>query len=424
MAVGRLESHTAAGGVGQGAALTEILLFFFCLAASAMFSAGETSFTLLDKSRMRVQAKAGNRQARLMARLWQKPERFFTPLLLGNTLANITASVAITSLFLDWWGSGGTLIAMVVVTGITLYVGELIPKGLAARVPGRVSRLLFYPLLILFLLFWPVSFLINGSLAIVRRLFPRLGPDDSYTSRQELETLAHAYGASEREMLGNALRFSDLTLAEVMVPRVEMRSFPQTKPVTEVLEECRGLRFSRFPLYAETPDQVTGVLFLKDLLGISPPIRAQATAYARPANFLVESLPIAQAIEQMRCLQTSIVLVLDERGGVAGLVTLEDLAEEIVGEIWDEFEQPRILVVPGKAGEWVLDARIPLRELAQRWQVVLPVHANTLGGALEELGGEIPRAGQRFPIPNGELVVLNATVRSVRRVGLRLAKPV
>jgi CBS domain containing-hemolysin-like protein len=410
--------------MGQGSALTEILLFLVCLVASAMFSAGETSFTLLDKSRMRVQAKAGNQRARLMASLWRKPERFFTPLLLGNNLANITASVAITSLFLSWWGSSGTVIAMVVVTILTLYAGELIPKGLAARFPGHTSRLLFYPLLIFFLLFWPVSFLINGFLAFFRRLFPLFGRSDSYTSRRELETLAHAYGASEREMLGNALRFSDLTLAEVMVPRVEMRSFPETKPVAEVLEECRGLRYSRFPLYTENPDQMTGVLFLKDLLGISPPVSAQAKEYARPVTFLVESLPIAQAIEQMRSVQTSIVLVLDERGGVAGLVTLEDLTEEIVGEIWDEFEQPRVLVVPGEEGEWVLDARIPLRELAQRWQVFLPVHANTLGGALEELSGEIPLAGQRFPIPNGELVVLNATVRSVRRVGLRLAKPV
>jgi putative hemolysin len=381
-----------------------------------MFSAGETAFTLLDKSRMRVQAKAGNRQARLMARLWQKPERFFTPLLLGNNLANITASVAITSLFFSWWGSSGTVIALVVVTGLTLYAGELIPKGLAARFPGQVSRLLYYPLLILFLLFWPVSFLINGFLAFLRHLFPLFGRNDSYTSRRELETLAHAYGASEREMLGNALRFSDLTLAEVMVPRVEMRSFPETKPLAEVLEECRGLRFSRFPLYAKNPDQMTGVLFLKDLLGVSPPVGAEAMEFARPVTFLVESLPIAQAIEQMRSVQTSIVLVLDERGGVAGLVTLEDLTEEIVGEIWDEFEQPRVLVVPGEEGEWVLDARIPLRELAQRWQVFLPVH--------EELSGEIPSAGQRFSIPHGELVVLSATVRSVKRVGLHLAKPV
>ncbi len=219
--------------------MLEWLFLLLLLFLSALFSAAETSYTVLDKRRLRVAKEAGNHRAAVILFLWEKPERFFTPLLIANSLAATGATVLLTTLLIHSLGAAGPWLATAIVTLLLLFFAELVPKGIAARFPRRISSLLLPVVLLVYFLFWPVSWVINGLMAGLRRLFPSLQYSGALRSRQEIETLAAAWGGEEDQALfSRTLRFAAKRLGEVMVPRVAMRAFPVEKPALEILREA------------------------------------------------------------------------------------------------------------------------------------------------------------------------------------------
>lgn len=395
----------------------EWLFFLLLLFLSALFSAAETSYTVLDKRRLRAAKEAGNRQAAFILFLWEKPERFFTPLLTANSLAATGATVLLTTLLIHRLGAAGPWLATALVTLLLLFFAELVPKGIAARFPRRISSLLLPVVLLVYFLFWPVSWLVNGLLAGLRRLFPSLQYTSAFRSRQEIETLAAAWGGEEDQaILSRTLRFAAKRLGEVMVPRVAMRAFPVEKPALEILREASSLRYSRFPLYLGSLDRVIGVLYLKDLLGVPMASPIPASQLAREPLFLPENLSLARALEEMRLRRTSLALVVDERGGTAGLVTMEDLAEEIVGEIWDEYDSPSERIHAGPDGSLLLAGQTTLAEISEDYGVVLESQATTLGGAITEHLGHFPVQGEEVDLGPVQARILLATPKSVERV--------
>lgn len=394
----------------------EIIVFLLCTILAAFFSASETSFTVLNKTVLGKRAKAGDRRAGWILWLWEKPERFFTPVLIGTDLAEISASVALTAVFLRWWGPLGALTSAILVTIIMLFWGELLPKGVAARFPLRLSQWLFYPLLAVIFLLYPFSLLFNLGLSFLRKIFPSLGKS-SLLSREELEATARAWGKlEERQMLNQALRFSQKSLEDIMVPRIDIVAFPREKPVLEILEGCKDMRFSRLPLYDQSIDQIVGVLYLKDLLGKNIVPANRADEFARSPLFLVQNLSLPQALEKMRSGQSSLAIVVDDYGGVAGLVTMEDLAEEIVGEIWDEYDRPAVEVETLQDGGYLLDARTPIRSLEERWGLKIKSNSLTVGGALTDVLGRIPRRGEEIALGPVHFKILEASNKAVKRV--------
>ncbi|MCR4432467.1 MAG: hemolysin family protein [Caldiserica bacterium] len=396
--------------------MRELVIFILLIFLSAIFSSGETSFTLLDKTRLRLKARGGDRRAKLLFSLWEKPELFFTPLLIGNNLVNITASVILTAVFVKIWGELGALISTILVTIVVLYFAELLPKALAARFPNLMSRVLFYPLFVIFVLLAPLSLIFNSSLRLLHKAVPGLKSRSSLFSREEVQAIASSWGKEElSEILDRALVFSQKTVGEIMVPRVDIKAFPEEKPVLELLREAQSMRYSRFPIYRGTVDHIVGVLYLKDLLEIKLDSALIAGALAKPPFFLVESLPLIPALEEMRDKRTSLALVVDEYGGISGLITLEDILEEIVGEIWDEYDRP-VSLIKEEPGGLVVDARIAMAELADRYRLPIKSETVTLGGFLEELAGGIPSPGQKFTVEGVCFEVLESTNKAVKRV--------
>ena len=402
----------------------ELVAFLLLLILSSLFSGGETAFTLLDKVRLRLEAQEGNRKARLLVKLWDRPELFFTPLLVGNNLANIACTVIITALFVRLMGEIGALVSTIVVTLLILYFGELLPKTLAARYPTSISRVLFYPLLCVFVLIAPVSLIINSGLRALHRVVPGLKDRGPLISREGMEALAESWEKRDLgELLGRALRFSRKTLGEIMVPRVEIKAFPADMPVIELLKQCKELRYSRLPLFKGTLDQVVGVLYIKDLLGWEPEEQTKAIELSRVPFFLVENLTLLSALKEMRAKKASLALVVDEYGGISGLVTLEDMIEEIMGEIWDEHDQP-FLMIQGSVQGLIVDAHIPLEELKEKYNISLESQAVSLGGFLEEMAGKIPSPGQEFRAGNVVFRVTEASRKAVRRVLIKFPNQV
>ncbi len=396
--------------------MLELVIFFLCTILAAFFSASETSFTMLNKHILHMRAKSGNRRAKWIIWMWEKPERFFTPVLIGTDLAEISASVVLTVLFLRWWGPLGALLSTISVTAIMLFLGELLPKGIAARFPLHFSNWFFYPLLAFILLLYPFSLLFNFGLSLLRKIFPSLGKI-SVISREELEAMARAWEKlEEREMLNQALQFSEKSLGDIMIRRIDIVAFPREKPVLEILGACREMQFSRLPLYDRNIDQIVGVLYFKDLMGKAITAEIRAEEFARPPLFLVQNLSLPAALEKMRLGQSSLAIVVDDYGGVAGLVTMEDLAEEIVGEIWDEYDRPTAELEPLLGGGYLLDARTPLRSLEEKWGVKIQSDSLTVAGALTEALGRIPGRGEEVALGSVCFKIVEASDKAVKRV--------
>jgi len=396
--------------------MQELMFFIFLVFLSALFSSGETAFTLLDKTRLRLKAKQGNERAKTLLRLWEKPELFFTPLLIGNNFANITASIILASAMIKIWGSLGAIVSTVINTILILYFSELLPKAIASRFPESCAKVLFYPLSIIFVVLLPLSLCFNGLLRLLYRAFPGWNREAKIYSREEIQAIASGWGKRETgQILERAMVFSQKTVKEIMVPRVDIKAFPEEKPILALVHEAQRMRYSRFPIYRGALDYIVGVLYLKDLLGLKLDSSLVAGDLARPPLFLVESLSLISALEEMRGKRTSIALVVDEYGGISGLITLEDVLEEIVGEIWDEYDLPLPLIMEEQAG-LIVDARIPLQELISRYNLPIKSEAITLGGFLEELASGIPSSGKRFTIDSVSFEILESTKKAIKKV--------
>jgi putative hemolysin len=254
----------------------------------------------------------------------------------------------------------------------------------------------------------------------LRRLFPSLEGQDGIRSRKEIEALAQAWGREgDRVMLSRTFRFAGKNLGEVMVPRVAMRTYPADRPALEILRETASLRYSRFPLYQGSIDRIVGILHLKDLLGVSLTAETPARTYARLPLFLPEPLGLVPALEEMRLKHTSVAIVVDEQGGTAGLLSMEDLAEEIVGEIWDEYDAPPEGETRRSDGNLLLYGWTTLEDLSERYGLLIDSEAITLGGALAERLGHVPRTGEDVDLGPTWATVLEASPTRVERVLLR-----
>jgi putative hemolysin len=400
--------------------MPSLLLFAFLVLLVAFLAAAETSFTLLDKQRLRLLRQTGDRRAGAILYLWDHPERFFTPLLAGSTLTTVSASVVLTAWCIDLWGPAGPWLATALATILLFFFAELLPKGLASRFPRHVSSFLLPLVYACFILFWPVSTILNLLLRGLRRLFPSLEGQDGIRSRKEIEALAQAWGREgDRVMLSRTFRFAGKNLGEVMVPRVAMRTYPADRPALEILRETASLRYSRFPLYQGSIDRIVGILHLKDLLGVSLTAETPARTYARLPLFLPEPLGLVPALEEMRLKHTSVAIVVDEQGGTAGLLSMEDLAEEIVGEIWDEYDAPPEGETRRSDGNLLLYGWTTLEDLSERYGLLIDSEAITLGGALAERLGHVPRTGEDVDLGPTWATVLEASPTRVERVLLR-----
>ncbi len=402
-----------------------LALFFVCALASAFFAGAETALTSVSDAsvlRMKEEGRAG---AAAVERLRADLPRTLGTLLVGNSAINaaagsIGAAVAIGHFGEKW----GVLIATVVTTIVILVVAEVTPKTLAAWRPAAVAAVLARPVEIFVRLFAPLT----ASLArIARLLLSPLGashqktPDLTEADVRSVIELSRRQGAlppEETDILHAVLAFGDTPVHDAMVPRARIVSISVRATFAEVEAIGHEHRYSRYPVWRESPDDVIGVLHLKDLFAVSDS-EEQAfdmTRYLRPAVIVPELKRCGDLLREMRRRRFHMAVVVDEAGAVAGLVTLEDLIEEIVGDILDEHDEPdRSPAQEGTA--LVIEGAYPLASLARDLHVPLEDgEVETVSGFLLRKFGRIPKAGARTREGSLEFVVERASPRAIERV--------
>jgi Mg2+/Co2+ transporter CorB len=387
-----------------------LIVIVLCLWLSFFFSGSETALTAFSRARMLRMEKTGNRRAALVNRLLETRERLIGAILTGNNVVNIAASSLTTGLLLNWFGDVGVLYATMIMTVVVVVFTEVLPKTVAINAPDRVALLVVRPIAWVVRLLGPLLVGIEGLVRWILRMFGfRVGTDQAFLSAQEelrgAVDLLHHEGSVEkldRDMLSGLLDLRDLTVSDVMIHRTEMITVCADDPPEEAVNTVLAAAVTRIPLWKERPENIIGVLHAKDLLRAIQAVggdlaKIDITAIARPPWFVPDIRPLSEQLKAFRRRKTPLALVVDEYGEVMGLVTLEDILEEIVGDITDEHDVAVPGVRPQPDGSVNVDGGVPIRDLNRAMEWNLPDdEATTIAGLVIHEARSIPEAGQIF----------------------------
>jgi Mg2+/Co2+ transporter CorB len=387
-----------------------IAIVFVCLLISAAFAGSETALTASSRATMLQLAKQGDRRAAIVNRLLESRERLISALLIGNNSVNIVASSLATGVLIAWFGERGVLYSSVVMTVLIVVFAEVLPKTVAFNAPDHFALAVARPIA------WTVRALTPALAAIealvnwlLRRFGMQVGEGPSMLSpHEELRgavDLLHREGGVEkhdRDMFSGLLDLRDLTVSDVMIHRTEMITINADDPPEEVVKAALEAAVTRIPLWHGKPDNIVGIMHAKDLLRAIHAAdgdleKVDIASVARPPWFVPDIRPLSEQLKAFRRRKTQLALVVDEYGEVEGLVTLEDILEEIVGDITDEHD----IAVPGVRrqpdGSVNVDGGVPIRDLNRAMDWNLPDdEATTVAGLVIHEARLIPEPGQTF----------------------------
>jgi len=402
-----------------------LIVFLPLLMLEGFFAASEISLISANYRRLKHRAEEGHRGARWALWLLERPERMVATCLVGANLAEISNTILVSALLIQWFGAWGEIGAMLLMPPLILILAEITPKSIGRQYPTRMAQSLAPVLWVVSWLIYPITLIFATlSRAALWLTGARKTSQMPFITREDLSLVVKKSGpevdleSTERQIINRILYFSLRTVKEVMVPLVRVAAVSDTSTVAQALAEFRATRFSRLPVYHLRIDNLVGVLHDFDLLGEGTSHRS-IKPFVRPVHFVPELKKVDQLLPEMQRLGIHMSVVVDEYGGTVGIVTIEDLLEEIVGEIADEFDQA---VTPyRKLGEdhYLINARMKVESLNEALNLELPPgDYETLAGFIISQMGDLPRAGEQLRWRNVRFVVRSAEARSIKEVEL------
>jgi Mg2+/Co2+ transporter CorB len=387
-----------------------VLAVLFFLALAFFFAGSETAVTASSRSAMLRLSKDGDPDAVTVTRLLEDRQRLIGALLIGSNVATIVSSALATSLMQQWFGDLGVLYASIVMAVLVIVFCEMLPKTAAIDSPDRYALSIARPLDRVMRILGPI---LDAADWIVRRMLrlvgvvpgagePLLTGHESLRGAVDLLHREGIVGKQDRDMLGGLLNLRDLTIADVMIHRTEVITADVGEPPEQVVETVLKEPVTRVPLWRGTPENIVGILHVRDLLrGINAaggdPRKVDIMAIARPPWFIPETRSLSEQLMAFRRRRTPLAIVVDEYGEFMGIVTLEDILEEIVGDISDEHDVEVPGVRPLPDGAVNVDGAVPIRDLNRAMDWNLPDEAaTTIAGLVIHEARSIPEAGQSF----------------------------
>jgi len=393
-----------------------IVVGVVCVAIEAFFSGSEIAMVSVNRSRIRHRAAEGDRGARLVEELLDQPQRLLATTLLGTNLGAVTFSVTMALYLLGRRGGGAELLAIATVTPITLILGEVVPKSLFQQFADQLAPRIVYPLRAASILLRPAVWAMSGFAGFMTRVL-RSDSKRAFVTREELALLIESESGPrseikqhEREMITNLFDLSELEVGDVMVPLSEVTALHEDTTLAQAIIEVADKQHSRMPVYRSRVDDVVGVLHVFDMLRAGPGARgAPIGGLARPAVFVPPNQRAVDLLVELQAHRDQIAIVVDEYGGAVGVVTVEDILEEIVGDIEDEYDGGPSPIVQERAGVWRVEARTPVERLNQELGLDLPE-----GDDYESVAGLILHRSKRIPEPGESVVVGGVTLRVLK----------
>ena len=402
----------------------------------AFFSAAETALFSSNRMVLRRLRDGGDRRAQIAHRLLEDPAELLTTILVGNTMSDVGASVLATSIALSFLShrAGAEWAAFAGVTLLVLIVSEIGPKTLAARQADRMALMVAQPVSIIGRVLAPLIRVLSiAATALIRPFGGPITPRPPLVTEEQLRFLVQVgeeegvIEEEEREMIHSIFEFGDTVVREVMRPRIDLVGVPVTATINEALSRMTEYGHTRLPVYEGTIDHIVGVTYVRDLIPALRQGRLEQTVLEikRPPFFVPETKKVADLFREMRRKKVSIAIVLDEYGGTAGLVTMEDLLEEIVGEIEDEYdlEEKPIQILDDRTA--IVNARTHIHDVNDLLELTLPEeNVDTIAGLVFTLFGRVPTQGETVALPGAELRVEKTLGQRITKVRITRVAPV
>ena len=424
-------------------ALVAFGLTILLVLANGFFVAAEYAFVRIRKTQLEELVHRGSARARLSANLVDKLDQYISASQLGVTLCSLAigwiGEPAVAALLRPVFvGLPDPLLEVIsfalafgVITYLHIVLGELAPKYLAIQRALALALWCAYPLHLFYRFMYPFIALVNGSAnAILRIVGIRPSDEANVHSEEELKMLVAVstrkgvLQESERVIVGRAMEFADRIVRQVMVPRTEMIAVSDDTPVSEVLVTARQHRFSRFPVFQEDLDHIIGIVHVKDLVGVDKENRTRARDVMRKVPVMPETMRLDQALAEFRRQRVQLAIVLDEFGGTAGLVTLEDVIEQLVGEVQDEFDREAPAFKEEAPGTFVVDGLTSLDALRERLGLELTDEPyDTVGGLVFGRLGRLAAVGDAIEVEGYRFAVTAVDGRRVAQVRVMRARP-
>lgn len=415
---------------------TRVIILIVLLTLSALFSSSETALTAVSLAKIRQLKEENEKQAETLKRVKTKMGDIISTILIGNNIVNIAATAILADLTSVIFSadSNSTLITTIVMTVLILIFGEITPKSFASQNTLKVAVKFARPLEILAVLFKPVLIVLTKITNIIIKL---LGGDvlknGPFVTEEEIRSLVDVgeeegiLHHQEKEMIQNIFDIDDLEVGDVMLPRIDIIALDKDASVKEALDLIIDCGHSRIPIYKETIDDIIGVLYAKDLLPFScvqddsNELRDKSiTEIMRTAYYVPETKKANLLLKELQLKQTHIAIVLDEYGGTEGLVTIEDILEQIVGDIFDEYDNEVDFIKKLENNKYLIQADISLEEINEQFSLDLPEEDfESLGGYVFNTLGRVPIIGDKLEVENiiiEVVTLLNRRVTSVKLI--------
>ena len=390
---------------------TCIVIMAVCLALSAYCSATETAFSSANTTRLRTLAEKGSGNAALALKLLEQYDRLLSTILIGNNIVNIATASIGTVLFVRHYGDAGATISTVVVTVVVLIFGEISPKSIAKDCAEKCAMLSAPILRVLIWVLMPLNLLFSLWKKLLAKVF-RLNTD-SKMSQEELLMLVDevqqdgSIDRDEGELLKNAIGFSEQEAQDILIHRVDLAALPVTASKEEVAALFTQTKYSRLLIYQDSIDHILGTVHQKDFYVGCGVTDQPLSDIISPPVFALENEPIRALLKKLQQAKTHVAVVVDESGGTCGIVTMEDILEELVGEIWDEHDEEEVFLRKIAPDTWLVDAGMDFDDFAEFFQLKTDSEMVSVSGWVMEQFGRVPEAGDSF-------VFENLTVRVTR----------
>ncbi|MBI2999638.1 MAG: HlyC/CorC family transporter [Deltaproteobacteria bacterium] len=401
----------------------DFVVVIVCIVASAAFSAIEIAFFSISELKLRALAETGHGGARMGLRLRANPQRLLSTVLIGNNVANIAAASLVTLIALRLFGSEAVALATGLLTLLILIFGEIVPKTLAARHAAAVVQWLAYPIYWFEKLLWPILFILEP---LILRLTGGRGLAVPFVTEEELTMALEESGRAgvletdEVKMIKNVFQLNDITAEDAMTPRIYMFALDGGLTLRAAKEQLFSSQYSRIPVFDGSLDNITGILYkttaLKELA--EGRFDVKLADIASPPLFVPCGKPADDLMKQFQQEKRHMAVVVNEFGGVMGLVTLEDLLEEVVGEIMDETDITEELIKRIGKNQILVHGRTEVRRINDFLKVDLGDDANTVSGLIQDHLGRIPAVGEEVHIGHCRLVVHEADPKSIKSVAI------
>lgn len=405
-----------------------IAVIILLVALSAAFSSTETAFSSVNKIRIKSYANDGNKKAEKALNIIDNFDKALTAILIGNNIVNILSASLATVMFTEYFGAGSVGIATLVMTIVVLIFGEILPKSLASENAEKMTLIIAPVLSAFIIIIKPIVFLISKLKNAVTKLFGSR-KEEPFVTEEELKYLIDeiedegVLEEQESDLVRSALDFDEITINEILIPRVNVKAIDIESSLDEIKDEFLNTQYSRFPIYKDTIDNIIGILHQSDFFGVyfgsNPDDKTDLKSVLKKPIYIPEYQKISVTLNLMQKQKVHMAVVIDEYGGTKGIVTLEDIIEELVGEIYDESDEEDTSFIKLSPNNYEVSADISINDFLDRLGLpenTIDSDCNSVGGWFMDTLDKVPEYGNTIQIGNFTLKAIEVNDQKLERI--------